>query len=106
MLARIFTRRFAWNYLSTLAFALLTYWIITRVSTFHQMFLQSQWDLGMFGIPQVVSIRGMMIALLVLYALVLVPYYAAWPWMHSSAFTFLQGLWFAWRRQRRRRSYA
>ncbi|HET7811546.1 MAG TPA: DUF1295 domain-containing protein [Steroidobacteraceae bacterium] len=106
MPATIFTRRFASNYLSTLAFIGLTYWLITRVSSFHQMFLQSQWDLGIFGIHRVITIHGLMIALIALYALVLVPYYGAWPWMRSSAFTFLQGLWFAWRRRRRRKPFA
>src|SRR5436190_2443368 len=104
MLAKLLTRRFVANYLSTLAFAGLTYWVITRVSTFHQMILQSQWDLGIFGIGKVITIHAVLIALLVLYALVLVPYYAAWPWMRSSACAFLQGLWFAWRRSRRRKA--
>jgi len=104
MSAKRFSGRFASNYLSTLAFVGLTYWLITRVSTFHQMILQSQWDLGVFGIQKILTIHGVLIALIVLYALVLVPYYAAYPWMRSSAWTFLQGTWFAWRRSRRRKS--
>jgi protein-S-isoprenylcysteine O-methyltransferase Ste14 len=34
----------------------------------------------------------------VAYALILIPYYAAYPWLHSKSFAFARGLWFAFRR--------
>jgi len=104
MLANLFTRRFASNYLSTLTFVGLTYWFITRVSSFHVATLQGVWDLSVLGIPEVLTIRTVFIALMALYAVILVPYYAAYPWMRSSAFAFLQGLWFAGLRCHRRKT--
>jgi len=103
MFANLFSRRFASNYLSTLAFVGVTYWVITSLSGFHQATLQGQWDLGILGIPRVLTIHTVFIALMVLYAVILVPYYAAYPWMRSSAFAFVQGLWFAALRNRRRK---
>src|SRR5262245_23706148 len=98
LLARVFRRRFALNYASTLVFIGVSYWIISSLSSFHQSILQGQWDLGMFGIGAVISVRAVFIALIASYAVILIPYYAAYPWMHSSSFTFARGLWFALRR--------
>ena len=87
MLAAIFNRRFAGNYLSTLAFVGLAYWIITDASDFHRNALQGQW--------QGLRIHTLIVALIALYAVVLVPYYAAYPWMRSKSFVFLQGIGFS-----------
>ena len=46
----IFSRRFAENYLSTMAFIGLSYWIITDLSDFHRSILQSSWELRPLGI--------------------------------------------------------
>jgi len=94
MLARIFRRRFAANYLSTLGVVLLAYWLISDVSEFHRGALQGQWQFGMFGIDAVLSIHTLLVALIALYALLLIPYYAAYPWLHSKALLFVRGLWF------------
>lgn len=99
-LARMWTWRFAANYLSTLAFVGASYLIVTRVSEFHRSFLQGQWHLGMFDIDAVITVHAVFVALIALYALILIPYYAAYPWMRSKCFTFLQGTWFAIRRRR------
>ncbi|WP_116813394.1 methyltransferase family protein [Steroidobacter cummioxidans] len=99
-LARLCSRRFVSNYLSTLAFIGLSYWIITALSNFHRSMLQGQWQLGMFGIDVVITVHAVFVALIAIYAVILVPYYAAYPWMRSKAFTFAQGLWFALRRDR------
>jgi protein-S-isoprenylcysteine O-methyltransferase Ste14 len=94
MIARVFNRRFAGNYLSTLAFVALAYWVITDLSSFHRGILQGQWQFGMFGIDAVLTVHTLYLALIALYVVVLVPYYAAYPWLHSKARVFLQGLWF------------
>ena len=86
-------RRFIANYLSTLAFIGLSYWIVTQASNFHRGMLQSQWQLGMLGIDVVITIQAVLIGLFVVYALVLIPYYIAYPWIHSRAFVFLRGMW-------------
>jgi protein-S-isoprenylcysteine O-methyltransferase Ste14 len=101
MLARIFNRRFAGNYLSTLGFISLSWWVIERLSGFHRGALQAQWNFGMFGIDAALSVHALLLALIALYAVVLVPYYAVYPWLHSKAFVFLRGRWFCvlqWRR--------
>ena len=103
MLATLFSRRFASNYFSTLAFIGLSYWFISRISGFHLMMLQGQWDLGNFGIPWVITVHALFVTLIAWYALILIPYYARYPWMHSATATFVQGLWFAWRRRRKAR---
>lgn len=86
------TRRIALNYFSTLAFIALSYWFVTSVSHFHRGFLQGQWQLGMFGIDAVITVRAVFIGLLVAYAVLLLPYYAVYPWTHSKAFVFLRGV--------------
>src|SRR5688572_23801330 len=101
MLARIFNRRFAGNYLSTLAFIVLSWWVITDLSSFHRGILQGQWQFGMFNLDAVLTVHTLLLALIALYVVVLVPYYAAHPWLHSKAFVFLQGLWFSVLRLRR-----
>ena len=101
-IVRFLNRRFVLNYLSTLGFVGLAYWIITSLSSFHQAMLQAQWQLTLFGIDNVITIHGVLVTLIAVYAVVLIPYYAAYPWMHSKAYTFLQGAWFALRRGRTR----
>jgi protein-S-isoprenylcysteine O-methyltransferase Ste14 len=97
---RLCNRRFASSYLSTLAFIGLSYWIVASLSNFHRSILQGQWHLGMFGIDAVITVHAVFIALIALYAVILIPYYAAYPWMRSKSFTFAQGVWFALRRRR------
>jgi protein-S-isoprenylcysteine O-methyltransferase Ste14 len=92
MIARILTRRFAANYLSTLAFIGLAYWIISDVSEFHRKNLNAQFHF---------TFRTLMHVLLAVYGAVLVPYYARYPWLRSKASIFLQGLRFAFLRLRR-----
>ncbi|HKE93048.1 MAG TPA: hypothetical protein VKB34_01970 [Povalibacter sp.] len=100
MLARLYSWRFASNYLSTLAFIGLSYWIVSSLSGFHRAMLQGQWQVGVFGIDAVITVHVVFITLIALYAVILIPYYAAYPWMRSKSFTFAQGLWFALRRSR------
>jgi protein-S-isoprenylcysteine O-methyltransferase Ste14 len=106
MIARIFNRRFAANYLSTLGFIALAWWVIADVSGFHRRALQGQWQFGMFDIDAVLTVHTLLLALMGLYVVVLVPYYASYPWLHSKAFIFLQGLWFTVLRLRRPESRA
>jgi protein-S-isoprenylcysteine O-methyltransferase Ste14 len=94
----LFSRRFAANYFSTLGFIGLSYWIISELSGFHRGILQGQWQSGMFGIDAVVTIHTLFIALIALYVVVLIPFYARYPWLHSKAFVFLQGLRLSWLR--------
>jgi protein-S-isoprenylcysteine O-methyltransferase Ste14 len=95
MIAAIFTRRFAASYLSTLAFIGLAYWIITDLSEFHRGMLHGQWQFGAFDIDVAIHIHELIVGLIVLYAVVLIPFYARYPWLHSKAFIFLHGLWFS-----------
>jgi protein-S-isoprenylcysteine O-methyltransferase Ste14 len=88
-------RRFAGNYLSTLAFIGLSWWIISDLSEFHRAILQAQWRFGMFEIDVVLTVRKLFLILMALYAIVLIPFYLRYPWLHSKAFVFLQGLWFS-----------
>jgi protein-S-isoprenylcysteine O-methyltransferase Ste14 len=106
MLSAIFSRRFAGNYFSTLGFIALSYWVISDLSGFHRGMLQGQWQFGMFEIDAVFTIHTLLIALIALYALVLIPYYARYPWLHSKASVFLQGLRFSALRLRRPQSPA
>jgi protein-S-isoprenylcysteine O-methyltransferase Ste14 len=100
MLGSLLSRRFATNYLSTLAFIGLSWWFITSLSNFHRSMMNGAWHFGSFGSEASLSVQGVFVALLVLYAIVLIPYYAAYPWLHSKSFTFVRGLWFALRRPR------
>jgi protein-S-isoprenylcysteine O-methyltransferase Ste14 len=99
-------RRFARNYLTTLAFIGAGYWVISDLSGFHRAILQGQWQLGMFEIDTVLTIRTLFVALMVLYALILIPYYLRYPWLHSKAWVFLQGLYLSVLRLRRPMSRA
>lgn len=101
MSSAILTRRFAANYFSTLGFIALSYWVVSDLSGLHRGMLQGQWQFGMFGINAVLSIHILFLALIALYALVLIPFYARYPWLHSKALVFLQGLRFSWLRLRR-----
>src|SRR5687767_7182130 len=94
ILARLWNRRFISNYVSTLAFIGLAYWIISSLSGFHRSMLQAQWPLGMFDLNAVITVQSVFIALIALYAVILVPYYATYPWIHSKSYMFVQGLWF------------
>jgi protein-S-isoprenylcysteine O-methyltransferase Ste14 len=91
-------RRFIGNYLSTLGFVGLSWWVITFASGFHRGILQGQWQFGMFGIDAVLSIHALLLFLIALYAVVLIPFYLRYPWLHAKAFVFLQGLCFGARR--------
>lgn len=95
MLARIFSRRFAANYLSTLAFIGLAYFIVFDLSNFHRGALNAQWRFGILESSPVLTIRTLFDVLIGLYAVALIPFYARYPWMRSKASIFLQGLWFA-----------
>jgi protein-S-isoprenylcysteine O-methyltransferase Ste14 len=106
MPSSIFTRRFAANYFSTLGFIGLSYWVISDLSGFHRGMLQGQWQFGMFEIGAVLSIHTLLLTLIALYAVVLIPYYARYPWLHSKAFVFLRGLQFSFLRARRPQSPA
>jgi isoprenylcysteine carboxyl methyltransferase (ICMT) family protein YpbQ len=100
MLVSSSSRRVAASYLSTLAFIGLSYLIVSRLSNFHRSMLQGQWQLGLSGIDVAVTVHDLFVVLIALYAVILVPYYIAYPWMRSKAFVFAQGLWFAVRRDR------
>lgn len=91
-------RRFSANYLTTLAFIGLSYVFITYVSGFHRNFLQGEWQLEGIAPHIVIRVQQVFIALIALYAVVLIPYYAAYPWMRSKSLLFAQGLWLAARR--------
>jgi len=106
MPSAMLTRRFAANYFSTLAFIALSYWIISSLSGFHRSILQGQWQFGMFEIDAVFTVHTLFLALIALYVVVLVPYYARYPWLHSKAFVFLQGLGLSFQRLRKPRSRA
>jgi protein-S-isoprenylcysteine O-methyltransferase Ste14 len=106
MYSAILSRRFAANYFSTLWFIALSYWVISDLSGFHRGMLQGQWQFGMFGIDAAFTIHTLLLSLIALYVLALIPYYARYPWLHSKAFVFLQGLGFSLRRMRRPQSPA
>jgi protein-S-isoprenylcysteine O-methyltransferase Ste14 len=89
------SRRFAGNYLSTLVFIGISYWIISDLSGFHRGMLHGQWQFGMFEIDASLSIHALLLGLIALYVVVLVPFYLRYSWLHSKAFLFLQGLYFS-----------
>jgi protein-S-isoprenylcysteine O-methyltransferase Ste14 len=101
MSSSLFSRRFAANYFSTLAFIGLSYWIISDLSGFHRDALQGQVQFDLFGTDAVITIHSLFAALIALYVVALIPFYARYPWLHSKAFVFLQGLRFAALRLRR-----
>lgn len=90
MFARILTRRFAANYLSTLAFIGLSYWIISDLSDWHRNMINAQFLLPAMG--GALHIHTLMHVLIGVYIVALIPFYARHPWLHSKAFVFLQGL--------------
>jgi protein-S-isoprenylcysteine O-methyltransferase Ste14 len=92
MRSALLRRRFAANYFSTLGFIGLSYWVISSLSGFHRGMLQGQWQFGIFGIDAVLSVHTLFLALILLYAVILIPYYARYPWLHSKAFVFIHGL--------------
>jgi protein-S-isoprenylcysteine O-methyltransferase Ste14 len=98
--------RFTANYLSTLGFIGLSYWVISDLSGFHRAVLQNQWQFGMMGIDAVVTIRDLLLALIALYVVALIPFYLRYPWLHSKAWLFVHGLVMSVRRLRRKRSVA
>lgn len=106
MPSAILNRRFAANYFSTLGFIGLSYWVISDLSGFHRDVLHGQWQFGMFEIDAVFTIHTLLLSLIALYAVVLIPYYARYPWLHSKAFVFLRGLRFSLLRLRRPQSPA
>src|SRR6187402_3524754 len=106
MIARLFTRRFVANYVSTLAFIGLAYWIVTGVSEFHRGIITAQWQFGVFGVDATLRIHTVLRTLLIVYVVALIPFYARYPWLRSKAHVFLQGLWFTLRRLRRTPSRA
>ncbi|HEY6124765.1 MAG TPA: hypothetical protein VIV63_08945 [Steroidobacteraceae bacterium] len=106
MPSAIFNRRFAANYFSTLGFIGLAYWVVSDLSGFHRSILQGQWQFGMFEIDAVLTIHTLFLLLIALYAVVLIPFYARYPWLHSKAFVFLRGLHFSLVRARRPQSRA
>lgn len=83
---------FLFNYLSTLLFIIGGYLICTYVSGFHQRVLQSSMWIELFSTRHSFSIHDVFIALIVLYALVLVPYYALQPQLKSKTRVFLSEL--------------
>jgi protein-S-isoprenylcysteine O-methyltransferase Ste14 len=89
------SRRFFGNYLSTLGFIGLSYWVISDLSGFHRGMLQAQWQFGMFEIDAALSIHTLLLGLIALYVVVLIPFYLRYPWLHSKALLFLQGLYFS-----------
>ncbi|HTU67674.1 MAG TPA: isoprenylcysteine carboxylmethyltransferase family protein [Steroidobacteraceae bacterium] len=101
MTAAIFSRRFAANYLSTLGFIALAYWIITDVSGFHRSAIGSEWRFAVFGSDRVLHIHTLMHWLIGLYVIALIPFYLRYPWLRSKANVFLQGVGYAFRRSRR-----
>ena len=98
MLGNLLSRRFATNYLSTLAFLGLSWWFVTFLSDFHRAMMNGSWHLGSLGSQASISVQDVFVALLASYAVILVPYYAAYPWLHSKSFAFARGLWFSLRR--------
>jgi len=98
-LGNLLSRRFASNYLSTLAFMGLAWWTITSLSGFHRGMMNGSWHFGSFGSQASITVHDVFAALFVVYALILIPYYAAYPWLHSKSYTFARGLGFALRRR-------
>ena len=99
--AFILNRRFAINYASTLAAIGLAFWIVTDLSNFHRSFLRAEWTFTALGVDRTIAIRDVLVGVMAAYAILLVPYYAANPWLRSKSSIFLRGLWFMVLRQRR-----
>lgn len=95
--------RLAGNYLTTMAFVGLSWWVIAELSGFHRALLQGSWRMSAGA---ALTIHDLFLCLFALYAVVLVPYYLRYPWLHSKAFVFAQGLWFSVRRLLREPSRA
>ena len=106
MMSAIFNRRFAGNYLSTLIVMGLAYWILRDLSGFHRGMLQAQWQFGNLDIDFAITIHQLLSSLVAFYAVILIPYYVRYPWLHSKGFVFFQGLWFSLLRLRRPMSRA
>jgi protein-S-isoprenylcysteine O-methyltransferase Ste14 len=100
-MSALFRRRFFANYFSTLLVIGLAYWVLRDLSGFHRNMLQAQWQFGNLDIDFVITIHGLFQTLIAFYAVILIPYYVAHPWMRSKASIFLQGLWFSLLRLRR-----
>ncbi|WP_018607345.1 methyltransferase family protein [Uliginosibacterium gangwonense] len=93
MLARITTTRFAKNYFSTLALMLSGWYICFYLSPFHQGILRAFATIQFFQTVSIhIPVYNLFIAVLIAYAIILVPYYAFQPYVHAKAWTALRGL--------------
>lgn len=100
MLARITTLRFARNYLSTLAVMLLGWYICFYLSSFHQGILRADATIWFFQRVSIhIPVYNLFVGLLIVYAVILIPYYALQPHVHAKAWTVLRGLYLGLRRR-------
>lgn len=98
MLEHIVCRRFARNYVTTMAFLVLGWYLCFHVSPFHQGMLRAAVTLRFFEYSFSINAHDLFIALLGGYALILIPYYSKHPWLHAKTWVFLRGLWLGIRR--------
>jgi protein-S-isoprenylcysteine O-methyltransferase Ste14 len=98
MLAQILSLRFARNYLSTMGFLLAGWYICFYLSGFHRGMLNAVLAIHIPNVDITIHSPDLFIALLIIYALVLIPYYALHPWLSSKTWIFLRGLWLGIRR--------
>lgn len=99
MFKHLASPRFARNYASTLAFLLLGWFICFHLSSFHQGMLRGAASIRLSGLSLTLHAPQVFVALLALYALILIPYYATNPWISAKAWVFMRGLWLGLRRK-------
>jgi protein-S-isoprenylcysteine O-methyltransferase Ste14 len=115
MFKNISRRRFLQNYLSTMSFILIGWYICFYVSTFHRGILTNSlptpglseiglslqqllrnWfsaDIDLSMMLGILTIKTVFEILIIVYAVVLVGFYQKYPWLHSKVFVALRGLW-------------
>lgn len=94
----LFSLRFLRNYLSTLAFLLLGWYVCFHLSGFHQGILKAVASVRFASFSTTLRAPELFVNLLGLYALILIPYYVTQPWINSKTWVFLRGLWLGIRR--------
>lgn len=86
-------KRFVRNYLSTLLFLVLGWYVCFELSAFHRDTLSASVNFSLLNWTGTLSARALFIGLLAVFAAALIPYYLKHPWVSAKAWVFARGVW-------------
>lgn len=99
MLRPITLRRFMRNYLSTMLFLALGWFICFELSAFHRDTLRASVDFRLLDWTWTLVARDLFTGLLISFGTALIPYYLLHPWLNAKAWVFTRGVWLGLRRR-------